>query len=101
MGYGVVCRPSAASCGPWSLSPRPAMSKHSLDRFLALVERSRLVEPPDLASASENWKRHATLAELDDATPCAEHLTEIGLLTRWQARKLLEGRHRGFFLGNY
>jgi serine/threonine-protein kinase len=38
---------------------------------------------------------------LDDAGECAEHLVAVGLLTRWQARKLSEGRHRGFFLGMY
>ena len=63
------------------------MSKLSLDRFLALLERSKLVEGQTLAAAVEDWKRRATLAELDDATPCAEYLIDIGLLTRWQARK--------------
>jgi serine/threonine protein kinase len=77
------------------------MSKLSLDRFVGLVERSKLIDPPTLDGAISAWKQRATLAELDDAAPCAEHLVETGLLTRWQARKLLEGRHRGFYLGNY
>ena len=77
------------------------MSKLSLDRFITLVERSKLIDPPTLDSTVSAWKRQATLSELDDATPCAEHLVDTGLLTRWQARKLLEGRHRGFYLGKY
>ncbi len=36
-----------------------------------------------------------------DVSALAKHLEEIGLLTQWQNKKLLEGRHRGFFLGKY
>jgi serine/threonine protein kinase len=31
----------------------------------------------------------------------AAELVDAGLITRWQADKLLEGRHKGFFLGKY
>ena len=31
----------------------------------------------------------------------AKGLVEAGLLTRWQCREALEGRHRGFFLKKY
>jgi serine/threonine-protein kinase len=31
----------------------------------------------------------------------ADSLVRLGLLTRWQADRLLEGRHKGFFLGKY
>ncbi|MGD9721755.1 MAG: serine/threonine-protein kinase [Pirellulales bacterium] len=77
------------------------MSKLSLDKFLVFVQRSNLVEPDRLAEVVHEWKRRASLAQLDDAHDCAEHLVESGLLTQWQARKLLEGRHRGFLLGRY
>jgi eukaryotic-like serine/threonine-protein kinase len=77
------------------------MSKLSLDKFVELVERSKLVEPDRLAQVVTDWKRRATLAELDDAVFCGEHLVDVGLLTHWQCKKLLEGRHRGFFLGKY
>jgi serine/threonine-protein kinase len=77
------------------------MSKLSLDTFLALVERSGLIDPERLTEAVNAWKRRATIVELDDAQFCSDHLVEIGLLTPWQAKKLLEGRHRGFFLGKY
>ncbi len=31
----------------------------------------------------------------------ADWLVQSGLITRWQADRLLEGRHKGFFLGKY
>ncbi len=77
------------------------MSKIFLDKFLALVERSKLIDSDRLSQAVADWKSQATLAQLDDAQYCADHLVESGLLTRWQCKKLLEGRHRGFFLGKY
>jgi eukaryotic-like serine/threonine-protein kinase len=77
------------------------MSVLSLDKFVALIERSKLVENHRLAEAILDWKRRATLRELDDAKYCADHLVESGLITPWQSHKLLEGRHRGFFLGKY
>lgn len=39
--------------------------------------------------------------DLGDSQTVAAHLTEAGLLTRWQSKQLLEGRHSGFFLGKY
>ncbi len=77
------------------------MSKLSLDKFLMLLERSKLVEPDQLTPVIADWKRQASLAELDDAQFCADHLVETGVLTEWQRRKLCEGRYRGFFLGKY
>lgn len=77
------------------------MSVLSVDKFIALAERSKLVERQQLADAVTNWKRRATLRELDNAEFCADYLVDSGLITFWQSRKLLEGRHRGFFLGKY
>src|SRR4051812_26883870 len=77
------------------------MIKIFLDRVLMWVDRSNLIEPDRLSQALAEWKSRATLSQLDDARYCAEHLVESGLLTHWQCRKLLEGRHRGFFLGKY
>ncbi len=77
------------------------MSKLSLDRFLEFAQRSKLIEPERLEQVVSEWKRQATIAQLDDAGECATHLVEAGLLTHWQAHKLLEGRHRGFQLGKY
>ena len=77
------------------------MNKLSVDRFVELVERSKLIDPPVLEELIAGWKAAATPAQLDDAEPCAEHLVAAGALTDWQSKKLLDGRHRGFFLGKY
>src|SRR6478672_10118990 len=77
------------------------MSMLSLDKFVALVDRSKLVDDDRLSEAVDDWKRQATLRQLDDARHCAEHFVGTGLLTQWQAGKLLDGRHRGLFLGKY
>jgi serine/threonine protein kinase len=77
------------------------MSRLSLDRFVELVERSKLIPSDLLSQVVADWKSQATLSELGDGQHCAAHLVDRGLLTHWQARKLLEGRHRGFYLGRY
>ncbi|MEX0676273.1 MAG: protein kinase [Pirellulales bacterium] len=77
------------------------MSKLTVDEFLALVERSRLVEPERLAHIVAQWKSQRAPGQPGDAQPFAEHLIRSGLLTRWQSQKLFEGRHRGFLLGGY
>ncbi len=77
------------------------MSPLSADQFLTLVERSKLVEKDRLAQTAADWRDLAAPRALDDAQACADHLVDAGLLTHWQCKKLLEGRHRGFFLGKY
>ena len=77
------------------------MHRLSVDEFLGLVQRSQLVERDRLATIAADWKSQATRNPLDDAQACADHLVRSELLTRWQSQKLLEGRHRGFLLGNY
>jgi serine/threonine protein kinase len=67
--------------------------------FLELVRKSGLVEGKTL---------DAQLQKLGDAGPVPETalemsrtLTVAGLITRFQAARLLEGKWRGFFLGKY
>ncbi len=76
------------------------MVKPKVDNFLDLVRRSGLVERDQLSRVvlqlqEENGEAAA------DTERVAEHLVTTGLLTRWQCDKLLEGRHKGFFLGKY
>ena len=75
------------------------MAKPNVEGFIDLVRRSGLVEEDQFT------------AVLQDLTPSSEgesdvdllanRVVESGLITRWQADKLLEGRHKGFFLGKY
>jgi serine/threonine-protein kinase len=77
------------------------MTKLPLDKFLELVQRCGLVDPARLTTTVAQWRSQATPAQRDDAAHCGEFLVRSGLLTAWQCHKLLEGRHRGFQLGNY
>ncbi len=70
----------------------------SLDDFTANVASSGLVDPESLA-------RHRALMDgrkdPEPALELARRLIQAGLLTSYQARKLLDGATRGFFLGGY
>ncbi len=83
------------------------MPKLTADRFLELVGKSKLVD-------QDRWKQFladtggGTRSESDsqsapkpDAHQLADRLVELELVTRWQADKLLEGRHKGFIVGKY
>lgn len=69
-----------------------------LEKFVANVQRSRLVGADDLQRA-----RDATPTEpsSDAAVRLARALIAQGSLTSYQARKILAGATRGFFLGDY
>lgn len=77
------------------------MAKPKLDNFLDLVRRSQLVERDQLNRFLQALKEDSADAEPSDTAAVAARLVEEGLLTQWQCDKLLEGRHRGFFLKNY
>lgn len=69
-----------------------------VERFLDLVRRSGLVENSSLQNVLDD--KMVGTSETDSKV-VAERLIDKGLLTRWQTDKLLEGRHKGFFLGKY
>ncbi|MFH1269023.1 MAG: serine/threonine-protein kinase, partial [Planctomycetota bacterium] len=77
------------------------MAKLSVDEFLDFVRRSRLAEPDQLSRVLFQMKKEAGADPIVDPEPIARRLTETGLLSRWQCEKLLEGRHKGFFLGKH
>jgi len=123
------------------------MATLSVDKFLELVQRSKLVDPDQLKRVLEKWKpassqgqSPAPTAELSvahlnasdgassinaggdpsdaefgspvppaadaatdagEAKQLAEYLIGAKILTRWQADQLLNGKHKGFFLGKY
>jgi serine/threonine protein kinase len=69
-----------------------------LGEFVENLTRSALVNPDDLERAC------AAIAPGDDAEAAvrlARHLISKELLTSYQARKILAGATRGFFLGGY
>lgn len=70
----------------------------SLDDFLTNVAKSGLLSPPHLERVRFELAGDPTA---DAAVRCARVLIRQGALTNYQARKLLAGATRGFFLGGY
>jgi eukaryotic-like serine/threonine-protein kinase len=77
------------------------MTTITVDSFLDLVRRSGLVEKDQLNTVLADIQRQAEGSPSADTDMLAGKLVEAGLLTRWQCDNLLEGRHKGFFLGKY
>ena len=77
------------------------MAKRKVDDFLDLVRRSGLVERDQLKRVALRLKKEAGTGPITDSDFVGRRLVEAGLLSRWQCEKLLEGRHKGFFLGKY
>ena len=79
----------------------PLFDRMTANEFLDLLRRSQLVEEDQLtkilgAVAAKNKHRLP-----EDAEPIAEAMIAAGILTEWQAEKLLAGKHKGFMLGKY
>ncbi len=69
--------------------------------FLDLLRRSGLVENDQIAAVVDQLTAEFGDEALADLDRLVSRFVEPGLITRWQADKLREGRHRGFFLGKY
>jgi eukaryotic-like serine/threonine-protein kinase len=67
------------------------------DPFLTLLEKSGLLPAEQIASVLENLDLHEPRVAKD----LARVFVRDGLLTRFQAERLLEGRYRGFFIDHY
>jgi Serine/threonine protein kinase len=76
------------------------MAQLSVEMFLDYVERSGLVEM-DALSKQLALLREKHRGELPDAEATASHLISSGLLTSWHVEKLMDRKHRGYFLGRY
>ena len=73
----------------------------SSERFLEIVGNSGLVEEGALAKIKQRIRD-----QLGDRLPSkpdkiAELFVRKNLLTEWHVEKLLSGKYKGFFLGNY
>ncbi|MBX7074860.1 MAG: protein kinase [Pirellulales bacterium] len=77
------------------------MPKVKADSFIDLLGRSGLVDHEQITAALEEVARRSNQQKPDDSQVIADYLIEANLVTRWQAQKLLEGRHSGFFLSKY
>src|SRR5262245_52047938 len=77
------------------------MTKVTTNKLVDLLRRSNLVDEAKLTAFLENASRTHGEAALEDQNKLADLLVEANLITRWQADKLLAGKHRGFRLGKY
>jgi serine/threonine protein kinase len=64
------------------------------EQFLAVLERSNLLSPPELAEVRQFAK------DYPDAAHLAKALAANDVISRWQAATMLQGR-ASFFLGRY
>lgn len=69
--------------------------------FLDLVKRSQLVEADPLQEFLVKIQKERGASFLETKEELAEAFIKADLLTEWQAKKLLAGKHRGFMLGKY
>ncbi len=77
------------------------MTQITSDRIFELIEKSRLVESAELNAQLEMIReRHDGVLPDDPVVVCKE-LEDAGVVTRWQCEKILQGKYKGFFLGNH
>jgi len=69
------------------------------ESFLAVVKQSGLVDNERLQKLLNEFRLRGIKLEI--ARTIADELVASNAVTRWQAEKLLQGKHRGFFLGKY
>lgn len=74
-------------------------TKPSADSFLSAVRQSGLVEESQLKKFWQGFEQAGKDAQ--DTDQIASELIGSNLLSKWQIDKLLQGKHKGFFLGKY
>ncbi len=73
----------------------------NVKQFLELVRRSQLATEAELKKCLAVYLAEHQNRLPDDVHVVAAHLVDQGLITQWQASKLLDGKYRGFSLGKY
>ncbi len=71
----------------------------SVENFIAVLRKSGLVESDRLLRVLNQSAPPVT--GWTTAEQISDHLIALNLVTKWQAEKLLQGKHRGYFLGKY
>ncbi|MCU0874432.1 MAG: serine/threonine protein kinase, partial [Pirellulaceae bacterium] len=75
------------------------MSTKLVAAFLDRVQRSGLVPEQKLSQLRQDLEAQGV--DLANPQAVSAALVERGALTQWQVDKLLQGKHKGFFLGSY
>ncbi|MDB5384511.1 MAG: Serine/threonine protein kinaserelated protein, partial [Planctomycetaceae bacterium] len=74
-------------------------TKLSADSFLSSVRQSGLVDDSQLKKFWQGFEQSGK--DLQATEIIASGMVDSQILTRWQVDKLLQGKHKGFFLGKY
>ncbi len=74
-------------------------TKLNVETFVAVLKKSSLIEADRLQRLVAEYTQAG--GSPDDSPKLAEFLVANGAVTRWQADKLLQGKHKGYFLGKY
>lgn len=74
-------------------------TKLNVETFVAVLKKSSLIEADRLQRLVAEYTQAG--GSPDDSPKLAEFLVTNGAVTRWQADKLLQGKHKGYFLGKY
>lgn len=82
-------------------STKTNSSQISARAFLRFVRQSELLEPADCDQLDKEFSPNAPAGNPLDAAQIASTLVDRGMLTPWQADKLMQGKHRSFQLGKY
>jgi len=69
--------------------------------FLDLLRRSKLIDDAPLKKALQLCIEEHDGALPSDATQLADFLIAQHVITKWQSKKLLDKKYKGFFLGKY
>src|SRR4051794_5044454 len=74
-------------------------TKLSAESFIGLIGHSKLLDPEHLRKLLKGMADSGV--DCDDPRTIANELVSRNVITKWQAEKLLAGKHKGFFLGKY
>lgn len=74
--------------------------KLTFDSYVASLRSSGIVEPEDIEQALKTFRASSPPSN-GDVERLGQQLTQAGLLTAWQHKRLKSGYAKGFFLGQY
>lgn len=77
------------------------MAVPTLTRFLEILRLSGLIDEDDLTRFLKEQYGAETPPEETPPQDVCDRLLQAGVLTPWHAEKLLDGKYKGFRLGNY
>lgn len=76
------------------------MVQVGIRRFIDALQKSELASVEVLRDALNAYREREGKPLADPVAVC-NHLIDLGLVTAWHCEKLLTGKYKGFFLGDY